>query len=243
MPSQRRGTRSEGTKRAAATAKTTMHDGMISDGMQTTVPDRVAAQRGAMLHGISIFRPCNCNPEGSSLSGGIRSQRGMVMTAAHHHVSAAIHHERAAHYNREASRHYQIGKDYAHAAHQAVTAHGHALRALEHGHAAITFYTEHEGSPLPGYLARSSDKSASTALASPINLSGTAHHSVAAEHHDAAGRHHAQAGAHCSAEHYIRANHETKSALDHGKRAIFHGDQAAMHHMEQCGSNPSTEIA
>lgn len=167
------------------------------------------------------------------------------MTAANdpidHHVSAAIHHEQAAYFHREASRHYQIGKDYAHAAHQALTAHGHALRAQEHGRAASACYSQHEDSPLPSYLMRSSDQPASTAVAFPVDLDGAEHHVVAAEHHAAAGRHHAQAGTHCGAEHHIRANHETKIALDHGKHAIFHGDQAALHHMEHCGIPAASE--
>jgi hypothetical protein len=153
-----------------------------------------------------------------------------------------MHHEQAAHCHREASRHYQVGKDYAHAAHQALAAHGHALRALEYGQAAGTRYAEHDGSRLPSYLTRSSDKSLSTAVASPLSLSGTEHHVVAAEHHEAAERHHALAGAHCSAEHYVRANHETKNALDHGRHALFHGDQAAVHHMEHYGIHPSAEL-
>ena len=168
------------------------------------------------------------------------------MTAAYdptdHHEAAAVHHERAAHFHREAARHYRIGGGYAEAAHQAVTAHGHALRALEHGQAASASYAEQDGSPLPGYLTRPSGSSQTTAVGSPANLDGTAHHAVAAEHHDAAGRHHAQAGAHRSAEHYIRASHKTKKALDHGKHAIFHGDQAALHHMEHYGSHPSAEL-
>lgn len=159
-----------------------------------------------------------------------------------HHATAAMHHEQAAYFHREASRHYQIGKDYDHAAHQALTAHGHALRALEYGKAVSTRYAEHEGSPLPSYLTRSLDKSVSTAVALPLSLSGAAHHAVAAEHHEAAEQHHARAGAHCSAEHYIRANHETNNALDHGRHALFHGDQAAMHHMEHYGSHPTAEL-
>jgi hypothetical protein len=160
-----------------------------------------------------------------------------------HHEAAARHHEQAAHFHREASRHYQIGKDYAHAAHQALTAHGHALRALENGQAASARYAEHEGSPLPGYLTRSSGDAASTAVAAAAHLDGSALHAAAAEHHDAAVRHHAQAETHRGAEHYIRANHETKKALDHGKHAIFHDHAAAMYHMEHCGDHPSAELA
>jgi hypothetical protein len=161
---------------------------------------------------------------------------------AHHHEAAASHHEQAAHFHREASRHYQIGKDYAHAAHMAMTAHGHALRAMEHGQAVSAYYAGHDGSPLPGYLTRPPDNPVSTAITSPVNLGITEHHSVAATHHDAAQRHHLQAGTHASAEHYIRANHETKYALDHGRHALFHDDQAAMLHTEHCGRHPSAEL-
>jgi hypothetical protein len=150
-------------------------------------------------------------------------------------MSAASHHEQAAHFHREAARHYQVGKDYAQAAHQALTAHGHELRALEHGQSASEVYARHEGSPLPGYLTRSPDKPQSTAVAAHLSLSGAAHHV-------AAGQHHAQAETHCSAEHYIRANHETQKALGHGKHAIFHADQAALRHMEQYGHHPAAEL-
>jgi hypothetical protein len=160
-----------------------------------------------------------------------------------HHAAAAVHHQQAARFHREASRHYQIGKDYAHAAHQALTAHGHALRALEHGQAASIRYATYESSPLPGYLSRSSGMSATTSVASPIILTGTEHHAVAANHHDAAGQHHERAGKHNAAEHYVRANHATKEALKHSDHALFHADQAAMHHMEHYGSHPSAELA
>src|SRR5580704_728316 len=106
-----------------------------------------------------------------------------------HHATGTEHHQQAARFHREASRHYQIGRDYAHAAHQALTAHGHALRALEHGQAASIRYATYESSPLPGYLSRSCGMSATTSVASPIILTGTEHHAVAANHHDAAGQH------------------------------------------------------
>ena len=93
---------------------------------------------------------------------------GTAMTGSReqsaHHTAAVEHHQQAARFHREAARHYQTGKDYAHAAHQALTAHGHALRALEHGQAASTSYAAHEGSPLPTYLSRSTGESGSTAV-------------------------------------------------------------------------------
>lgn len=159
-----------------------------------------------------------------------------------HHMSAAQHHEQAARCHREAARYYETGKDYTYAAHQALSAHGHGLRALEHGLAAGANYAAQETSPLPSCLTRSTDKSASTAVASPITLGGSAHHIIAAGHHDAAEQHHEQAGTHCNAEHYVRANHENKKALDHGKHALFHCDQAAMHHMEHYASHASAEL-
>ena len=196
---------------------------------------------------MSIFRPCYGGRKMARLHQiGRLAELGTAMTKtngpAEHHASAAAHHEQAAQYHREASRHYQIGKDYAHAAHQALTAHCHGLRALEHGQAASAFYAEHAATPLPGYLARSSDISTSTALASPITLGVVDHHVIAANHHEAAEQHHEQAEKHCDAEHYVRACHETKNALDHGKHALFHGDQAALHHMEHYGSHPSAEL-
>jgi hypothetical protein len=162
--------------------------------------------------------------------------------AGDHHEAAARHHEQAAHFYREASRHYKTGKDYAHAAHKALTARGHALRAMEHGQSASAQYAEHEGSPLPAYLTRASDHPASTAVSAPIQLDGAALHAVAAEHHEAAVRHHGQAETHLAAEHYIRAYHETKKALDPGKHGIFHDEAAAMYHMEHCGVHPSAEL-
>jgi hypothetical protein len=160
-----------------------------------------------------------------------------------HHAAAAEHHQQAARFHREASRHYQIGKDYAHAAHQALTADGHALRALEHGQAARALYAAHEDRPVPNYLSRSAGEFGSTAVASPKVLTLAEHHTIAADHHDAAAQHHELARKHSDAEHYVRANHATKEALKHTEHALFHAGQAAMHHMEHYGSHPSAELA
>jgi hypothetical protein len=160
-----------------------------------------------------------------------------------HHAAAAAHHQQAARFHREASRHYLIGKDYAHAAHQALTAHGHALRALEHGQAARALYAAQEGSPLPKYLSRSAGESETTAVASAKVLTVAEHHSIAADHHDAAAQHHETARKHGDAEYYVRANHATKEARVHSEHALFHADQAAMHHMEHYGSHPSAELS
>jgi hypothetical protein len=160
-----------------------------------------------------------------------------------HHAAATDHHQQAAQFHRAASRHFQMGKDYAHAAHQALAAHGHALRALEHGQAASALYAAHEGSPLPNYLSRSAGESGSTAVAPPKVLTMAEHQTIAADHHDAAARHHENARKHSDAEHYVRANHATKEALKHTEHALFHADQAAMHYMEHYGSHPSAELA
>ena len=160
-----------------------------------------------------------------------------------HHVAAAAHHEQAARFHRDAARHYRIGKDCAHAAHRALTAHGHALRALEHGHAASALYAAFDGSPLPNFLSRSSGEAGSTAVASPLDLTITERHGIAADHHDAANQHHGKAREHSVAQHYVRANHATKEAVKHTEHALFHADQAAMHHMEHYGSHPSAELA
>jgi hypothetical protein len=160
--------------------------------------------------------------------------------AGDHHESAARHHERAAHFHREASRQYRIGTDYAHAAHLALTARAHALRALEDGQAASARYTEQEFAPLPFYLKNPADHPPACSAA---DLDGSALHTVAAEHHDAAVLHHALAKTHRGAAHYIRANTETRKALDHGKHAIFHDDAAAMYYMERRSFHPAAERA
>src|SRR5476651_332982 len=95
--------------------------------------------------------------------------------AAEHHNRAAMHHTLAARYHREASRHYQTGKDYAHAAHQALVAHGHALQAIDRGNDASKYYAGHNGNALPNYpepVPRFSAKALETAGTMETNLSG-----------------------------------------------------------------------
>ena len=57
--------------------------------------------------------------------------------AAANHTAAATHHIYARQFHLVAARHYQIGSDYAHAAYQALIAHGHTLRAMDHLQQAI----------------------------------------------------------------------------------------------------------
>ena len=177
----------------------------------------------------------------------LSDKQGATMTNSQnlsvHHAAAAAHHQKAARSHREASRHYLTGKDYARAAHQALNAHGHALRALEHGQAASARYAAHEGCPLPNYLSRSTGEFESMAVTTPKVVTMTEHHTIAADHHDAAALHHETARKHCDAEHDLRANHATKEALKHTEHALFHAAQAAMHHMEHYGSHPSAELA
>jgi hypothetical protein len=161
-------------------------------------------------------------------------------SAAGHHASAASHHKQAAQFHREASRHYQIGKDYGHAAHEALTAHGHALRALADAQAARASYPQPAGGPSPFTMARSAARAAPKAVG--LVMGTAAHHVVAAEHHEAARRHHAEATTHCEAGQSDKAAQETNYALEHARNAISHGDQAAMHHSEHYGCHPSPEL-
>jgi hypothetical protein len=54
-------------------------------------------------------------------------------SAADHYACAAIRHERAMRYHLEASRQYQVVNDRAHAEHEALVAHEHALKAIDRG--------------------------------------------------------------------------------------------------------------
>jgi hypothetical protein len=153
--------------------------------------------------------------------------------ALRHHTSAAAHHGHAAEFHTAASRHYQIGKDYAHAAHQALVAHGHAMLALEHGQEARDCYAGSAGGPLPGCVERAKIRSPETSLTSPPSLSEAERHTAAAWHHVEASRHHAKASTHCDAIHYVRAADETEAALGHARHALHHGNGAAMRHAER----------
>jgi hypothetical protein len=135
--------------------------------------------------------------------------------AAQHHASAAIHHEQAVRYHREASRHYQTGKDYAHAAHQALAAHGPALLAIDRGNEASKHYAGHDGNTLPKYpepVPRFPVKSLESAEAMESNLSGAEHHAAAADHHEQGARHHGLASKHCDGKDYALAAQEAQIA-------------------------------
>lgn len=71
-----------------------------------------------------------------------------ILTGVEHHAAAAEHYEQAASYHRLASKHY-AEKDYAHAAHQALIAHGHSQQALRHAGAATKYHLEQHAMDLP----------------------------------------------------------------------------------------------
>jgi len=166
--------------------------------------------------------------------------------AAEHHVSAANHHEAAARYHREASRHYEFGEDYAHAAHQALVAHGHALLAIDSGNQASRYYAEHDHHPLSAKITPTPHlpaKSLPIPGAMNTNLSDANHHAAAADHHDQAARHHGHADGHGERKEYALAVEEAQMARAHAQQAVFHGDEAAKHHAEHYGkSGPTAEI-
>jgi len=159
-----------------------------------------------------------------------------------HHASAAHHHMQAAHYHREASRHYQVGKDYAHAAHQALLAHGHAMQAIAQGDKAKQYYDGHAGKGSLKYPEAPRSAGMLPEMA-PAGLSGVDHHAAAADHHDKASWHHDQAAKHDEKKDHVPAGQEAQLAHGHARYAVFHGDEAAKHHIEHFGkSGPTAEI-
>lgn len=75
-------------------------------------------------------------------------------------------------------------------------------------------------------------------------FSGFQHHAAAADHHEQATGHHRAAAEHCAAMEYVLAAHEAQRAHDHAQLAVFHGDEAAKHHVEHYGrAAPTAEIA
>jgi hypothetical protein len=131
-----------------------------------------------------------------------------------HLEAAASHHEQAARYHREASRHFETGQDYAHAAHQAMMAHGHALHAIEQAHDAGAH-------------------SASTPPPTPAPAGSGADNENAAKHHATAAELHGQAAQHM--RHAVKLFDQDRSAVGHDAqlalslalRALSHGNEAA----------------
>lgn len=164
--------------------------------------------------------------------------------AAEHHASAATHHHASAQFHREASRHYEVGKDYAHAAHQALIAHGRAMLALDRGSEAGRYYRGQDASTPPKSpqpWSRFTGKSDDPAVNA---LSAAEHHAAAADRHEKAAHHHGQASRFCRENNFALAAEEGMIAYAHAQRAIYQGDEAAKHHVEHYGkSGPTAEIA
>ena len=134
-----------------------------------------------------------------------------------HLEAAASHHEQAARYHHAASRYFEAGQDYAHAAHQAMMAHGHTLHAIDQAH----------------------DAGAHSANTPPITPTpaGAGTHSAdianAARHHASAAELHEQAAQHM--RHAVKlfdqdrgaVAHDAQLALTLALRALSHGNEAA----------------
>ncbi|CAE6730383.1 hypothetical protein R70006_04367 [Paraburkholderia domus] len=131
-----------------------------------------------------------------------------------HLEAAASHHEQAARYHRAASRHFEGGKDYAHAAHEAMMAHGHTLHAIDQAHDAGA----HSASTPPGAPA-STGSGANSANAAKL-------HATAAELHDQAAQHMRHAVKLFDQDRSAVA-HDAQLALSLALRALSHGNEAA----------------
>lgn len=135
-----------------------------------------------------------------------------------HLEAAASHHEQAGRLHREASRHFEDGKDFAHAAHQAMLAHGHTLHAIERANDALKHHT---GAPL---VVPPTD--------GPLDSHAGAaqHHAIAAELHEDAARHLRNAVKHFDDDRGAVA-HEAQTALSLALRGLFHSNEAAKLHV------------
>jgi hypothetical protein len=130
-----------------------------------------------------------------------------------HLDAAASHHEQAVRFHREASKHYESGKDYDHAAHQAIMAHGHALHAIDEANIA----SKHAMGPVP---AGSADGA----------MTAAQHHAAAAELHGQAAQHLRRAAKQFDEDRSAVA-HETQLAYSLAQRAVSHGNEAAKQHV------------
>ncbi len=149
-------------------------------------------------------------------------QTGAAMNTKHSKKerleAAASHHERAGRFHREASRHFEEGKDFAHAAHQAMMAHGHALHAIDRANDA---HKHNANTPL--ILPPSPDSAESGATAAQ-------HHATAAKLHEQAALHLRNAARHFDQDRGVVA-HETQLALALALHALSHSNAAAMQHV------------
>ena len=134
-----------------------------------------------------------------------------------HLEAAASHHEQAARFHREAAHHFGAGKDYDHAAHQAIMAHGYALHAIDEANCVVKH-----------------NAGASTVLPAP---SGSAETVTAAQHHATAAELHGQAVQHL--RHAAKLFDDDRSAVAHDTqlafslavRALAHANEAARQHV------------
>jgi hypothetical protein len=138
-----------------------------------------------------------------------------------HLEAAASHHEKAALFHREASQFYEAGKNYEHAAHLAVLAHGHAQHAIDEVHVAA----KHAGAP-------------SSAGSVESGLTAAQHHAAASALHTQAAQHLRYAVKLFDADRSAVA-HETQLALSLTLRALVHGNEAA----KQYVTSPRTKGA
>lgn len=131
-----------------------------------------------------------------------------------HLEAAASHHEQAARYHRSASRHFEAGQDYAHAAHEALMAHGHTLHAIDQAHDAGT-----HSANTPPTTPASTGLEATSANASKL-------HAMAAQLHDEAALHMRHAVKLFDQDRSAVA-HDAQLALSLALRALSHGNEAA----------------
>ncbi|MGF6721158.1 hypothetical protein P3T43_000499 [Paraburkholderia sp. GAS41] len=135
-----------------------------------------------------------------------------------HLDAAASHHEQAGRFHREASRHFEDGKDFAHAAHQAMMAHGHTLHAIERANEA---HKHQAGAPLVV---------PPTTATTDSNTSAAQHHAIAAELHEQAARHLRTAAKQFEQDRSAVA-HETQVAATLALRGLSHSNEAAKQHV------------
>lgn len=126
-----------------------------------------------------------------------------------HLEAAASHHEQAALFHREASQYYEAGKNYEHAAHLAVLAHGHAQHAIDE----MLVVAKHAGAP-------------SSAGAVDSDLTAAQHHAAASALHTQAAQHLRHAVKLFESDRSAVA-HETQLGLAVALRALVHGKEAA----------------
>jgi hypothetical protein len=140
------------------------------------------------------------------------------MSAKHskkvHLEAAASHHEQAARYHRAASRYFEAGQDYAHSAHQAMMAHGHALHAIDEAHDAGAHSTN-----APPVMPASTGSGADSANAAK-------HHAMATELHEQAAQHMRHAVKLFDQDRSAVA-HDAQLALSLALRALSHSNEAA----------------